>query len=378
MPAADRPKRKPGLLLGLIILLALGFASLLITLVNAATGRSASEADTITLASETAFIASDADDERPSPAGLSEWIYKLGDGFDGKVGIAVHSLEEDWTAAYRGGSIFPQQSVSKLWVAIAVLDAVDKGQISLTEQITVNRSDLTVFNQPIRERLGSNGYKVSVAELLKLSISQSDNTANDILFRKVGGQKAVAQMLARKKLDEIKVGPGEKALQSQIAGLEWRDEYSTGRAFWTARESVPMEARQEALKEYLGNPADAATPDGMVRALAKLQDGELLTPKSTTFLLNLMLNSTTGTERLRGGLASGWTLAHKTGTGQVLGPMVTAFNDVGILKSPDGKHYAVAVLVASTERSLKERQSIMSTVTKAVIECHGDKRWRCQ
>lgn len=127
MPATDPSKRKPGLLLGLIILLGMGFVSLLITLVNAATGRSGSEADTTTQASEVAFIASDADDERPSPPGLSEWIYKLGDGFDGKVGIAVHSLEEDWTAAYRGGSIFPQQSVSKLWVAIAVLDAVDKG-----------------------------------------------------------------------------------------------------------------------------------------------------------------------------------------------------------------------------------------------------------
>lgn len=378
MSAINPNKRKPGLLLGITILLAMGFFALLYTLINAGTARGSSAEITSYSSDQIEFTDSKSRRQRLAPAGLSAQFNELGEEFGGKVGIAVHSLGENWTAAYRGGSIFPQQSVSKLWVAVAVLDAVDNGQMSLSDQVTVTQNDLTVFNQPIRERLGPNGYKISILELLKLSLDQSDNTANDVLFRKVGGRKAVKEMLIRKDLDEINIGPGEKQLQSQIAGLSWRDEFSTGRAFLTARESTPMQVRQAALKTYLGNPPDATTPDGMVRALAKLQSEELLTPQSTQLLIDLMQSSTTGTERLRGGLDAGWKLAHKTGTGQILGPLATAFNDVGILTAPDGQHYAVAVLIASTERSVSERQSLMSAVTKAVIKCHGENRWRCQ
>ncbi len=376
MPAEPQSNSRPGLLLGIIILVAMGLASLLFTLISgAASNASNSTAQLQEIQIEN--IAPDAFDPHPPPSGLATSVHELGESFGSKVGIAIYSLDDKWIAAYRGASLFPQQSVSKLWVAITVLDAVDKGQISLKDQVTVNRSDLTIFNQPIREKLGPSGYRASIEELLKLSMIQSDNTANDILFRKIGGQRAVTEMLFAKEIDEIKVGPGERKLQAGIAGLEWRDEFSNGRSFLTAREALPIKVRQEALKEYLGNPADAATPDGMVRALAKLQEGKLLTPNSTKLLLHLMRSSITGTERLRSGIIPGWTLAHKTGTGQVLGSIATAFNDVGILSAPDGDAYAIAVLISSTDRSINDRQALMAQVTKLVIQCHGKNRSRC-
>jgi beta-lactamase class A len=60
-------------------------------------------------------------------------------------------------------------------------------------------------------------------------------------------------------------------------------------------------------------------------------------------------------------------LAHKTGTGQVMGYYATAYNDVGILTSPRGQHYAVVVMIASTQRPVPERQALMAAVTRAVI-----------
>ena len=45
----------------------------------------------------------------------------------------------------------------------------------------------------------------------------------------------------------------------------------------------------------------------------------------------------TGPNRLKGGLTPGWTLSHKTGTGQELGGVQAGYNDVGILTAPDGK-----------------------------------------
>ena len=48
--------------------------------------------------------------------------------FGGKVGIAVKSIDDDWTVEANGDVKLPQQSVSKLWVAMTVLDARDAGQ----------------------------------------------------------------------------------------------------------------------------------------------------------------------------------------------------------------------------------------------------------
>lgn len=306
------------------------------------------------------------------PKSLMVQIDRLGRNFEGKVGIAIHSVDYGWTAAFRGASLFPQQSVSKLWVALTVLEAVDAGNYELSDNILVQKSDLALFHQPISERIGPDGLITNIEELLRLAITQSDNAANDLLLKHVGGPDAVRATLRDKQIDEVGFGPGDRIMQTEMAGLEWRAEFSTGRAFWTARDAVPEVKRREALRRYIANPPDAATPDGMVHALAGLSSGELLSPTSTAFLVNLMKQSKTGPERLKGGLAPGWTFAHKTGTGQVLGAWTTAYNDVGILESPKGRRYAVAVLIAETSASVKERQRLMSAVTRTIIACDKD------
>ena len=66
-------------------------------------------------------------------------------------------------------------------------------------------------------------------------------------------------------------------------------------------------------------PIDGAAPSAIVGALARLKRGELLSPASTARLLDIMSHTHTGANRLKGGLAPGWVLNHKTGTGQELG-----------------------------------------------------------
>src|SRR5436305_15220397 len=60
-----------------------------------------------------------------APRTISGRITDLGRGFDGQVGIAVRSIDDGWTAGWNAAGLYPQQSVSKLWVSITVLDAVD-------------------------------------------------------------------------------------------------------------------------------------------------------------------------------------------------------------------------------------------------------------
>jgi beta-lactamase class A len=307
----------------------------------------------------------------PAPAALAAQIKSLGSNFDGDVGISVRSIENGWAANFNAERPFPQQSVSKLWVAATVMDKVDTGALRLSDTITLTPADLTIFHQPIRQRMGNGAYTADLSELLTFAMTQSDNTANDALFRKVGGKAGVEAFLVRKRLSGISMSKGEKALQMSIAGMEWDDRFSYGQIFWQMREAVPFATRARAITAYAENPADGAAPVSITAGLARLQKGELLSRASTAYLLDLMNQSKTGPKRLRGGLSGGWQMAHKTGTGQVLKLLATAYNDVGILTSPSGQHYAVAVMIGSTNRPVTERMDLMQAVTRAVIACEA-------
>lgn len=286
------------------------------------------------------------------------------------VGIAVHDLQTGSTVGFNGAVLLPQQSISKLWVAIAVLDAVDRGVLGLADPVVVTKADLSVFNQPIRDRLGPNGYATTVGELLKDQIALSDNAANDILMRRVGGAEAVQRLIADRKLGAVRGGPEETVLQSAIAGMPWRSEFSFGLAFWTARDLVAPATRTAALDAYLADPPDGATANAVAEGLARLKRGELLSAASTARLMQIMAETTTGPARLRAGLGEGWSIAHKTGTGQVMGELATGYNDVGVITAPDGRSYSVAVLIASTRLDVPARQAMMADVARAVVLQH--------
>ena len=301
---------------------------------------------------------------------LEARLRRMGKAFGGRIGIAVFAIDEGWATSFNGDAELPQQSVAKLWVSVAVLDRVDKGQLSLSDRVTIRKEDLSLFHQPIRERVGEGGYSTTLGDLMVRAITQSDNAANDALVRAAGGPWAVQVTVVAKNLGEIRFGPGERELQTTAAGLTWKPEYSFDRTFWEEREALPPDQRRKALEAYLADPPDAASALDIAETLGRLKRGELLSPESTTHLLTLMGHTSTGSSRLRAGVASGWTLAHKTGTGQVNGALATGYNDVGLLTAPDGRTYAVAVLIGATRRPFKERSALIAEVARAVIASH--------
>ena len=307
---------------------------------------------------------------QPVPAGLQSAITDLGRHFDGTVGISVRRVGATWEASWNSRQLMPQQSVSKLWVAMTTLDALDRGKLTLATPVTITARDLTLFHQPLAYMLKSGSYTTQVRDLLTRAMQQSDNTANDSLLRTVGGPVAVRSFLARRYIPDIRFGPGERLLQSKTAGLEWNQSMSVGRNFYTARANLPRSVREKALDSYLSNPPDGAAAGGITLALSKLKAGEMLSPASTQFLLSTMAGAKTGPQRIKGGVSGGWHYAHKTGTGQELGARSTGYNDVGVLTAPDGTSYAVAVLIASTTQPIPVRWQLMQGVAKAVIANH--------
>ncbi len=306
------------------------------------------------------------------PAGLDDAIRSQWQAFSGKTGVAVMRVDGGWTIGQRVGELFPQQSVSKTWVAMTVLDQVDRGKLRLDQVVRITPADLAVFHQPLRERVIANGeIQETVLSLLEQAITASDNSANDALLRTAGGPDAVRAFIEKNRLGAIRFGPGERAMQSAIAGIDWRQEYSVGRRFYSARSAVPYERRKAALDRYLADPVDGASPAAIVSALAKLAKGELLTPSSTQLLLGIMARVKSGPNRLKAGVPADWRFAHKTGTGQELAPVSTGYNDIGIMTAPDGTRYAVAVMISDTTASIPARMAFMQSISRLVASYHN-------
>ena len=307
-----------------------------------------------------------------APIGLRYEIDRLGRSFDGKAGIAIVSLQGGWSVEYGATGLFPQQSCSKLWVAITALDAVDRGAVSLNDRVSMGRDDLTLFHQPIAAKIRGGGHTTTIGALLFTAITESDNTANDSLMRSIGGPAAVRDMIQRKGIGAVRFFDGERSLQSKIAGLTWSQSYSIGDAFYKARSALPMTIRRLSFERYLSDPYDGAAPRAVANALARLKRGELLSPASTARLLNTMGQTKTGKARVRAALAPGWRWSHKTGTGQVLNGRIGGINDIGLLTAPDGTVYAMALMTVPN-KSGGQAQGMMQAVTKAVIAAHGQR-----
>jgi beta-lactamase class A len=311
----------------------------------------------------------------PAPPAFQAEVERLSKAYGEPVGIAVSEVAQGWTAQALGDETFPQQSVSKLWVALAVMQAVDQGRLSLDQTVVMGPEDRSVFYQPLASRIrASRPLQITVADLLRHALIESDNAANDRLIREVGGAGVVTQTIADKHLHGLAVGGTERDVQTKTAGLEWKPEYGMTWIFKQARAALPDDVRDQALTTYLTNPPDGATPDGIVTALAALKRGELLSRASTDFMLELMGEARTGQMRLRAAVAPGWTLAHKTGTGPDWRGASVGINDVGLLTAPDGRTFAVAVMVRQTRQGPSARHRLMQNVARAVEAYWRDSR----
>lgn len=314
----------------------------------------------------------------PEQQALDDAVFTIASRFDGYVGVAIHDVERRRTVHFNGERLFPQQSLSKLWVTLAALQKVDSEEMALTERVSVRIGDLTLFHQPLRQIVLARGaLHTTYGDLMRRAITESDNTANDMLLKRVGGPAGVRNAIATARLGDVKFGPGEIAMQSALAGLEWDPAYSLGERFFAARKTVPADVRKQVFDAYVEDPVDGASPRAVALALARLARGELLEPGTTALFLQLLADVKSGPNRLRGGVPQGWSIGHKTGTGQVLDTVPpgvigaqAGYNDVGILTAPDGRRYTVAVMIGRTATPVPERMDMMHRIVRAVVAYH--------
>jgi beta-lactamase class A len=286
-------------------------------------------------------------------------------GFDGRVGACAQASKR--TACFHGDDRFSLQSVMKLVVGFAELDAVDAGRQRLDDKVIVRTGDLSLYVQPLAKLVGRSGYQTTIGDLIRRAIIDSDSAAADYLISRLGGPSAVQAVLNARGLSGIRVDRDERHLQTEIVGLRWRPEYVDATKLDHAINAVPRTERREAYARYQVDPRDSATPRGMSAFLFRLAEGDLLSKSSTEYVIRAMRECNTFPDRLKAGVAPGWQIAHKTGTSGSWEGLTAATNDVGVLTAPDGSQISVAVFVADSRRSSAERAAVFARISAAVI-----------
>jgi beta-lactamase class A len=267
----------------------------------------------------------------------------------------------------RGDERFSLQSVMKLLVAVAVLDRVDRGEWRLTDEVIVRRQDLSLHVQPLAKLVGEHGFATDIGDLVRRAVIASDSAATDVLLARLGGPAKVQALLQAKGFPGIRIDRDERHLQTETLGLKWRSEFVDAAVFDRAVAAVPKARRAAAYHRYQMDQRDTATPRGMTALLHALAQGRLLSPGSTEFLLQAMRDTTTFPDRLRAGLAAGWTIGHKTGTSASWEGVTAATNDVGILFGPNGERVAVTVFIGDSTAPPADRAAVMARIAAAAI-----------
>jgi beta-lactamase class A len=247
------------------------------------------------------------------------------------IGVGIYNLESGDTLTVGGTKHYPMQSVYKFHLALALLADVDSQKRNLNDRIAILKRDLREETlSPMRDKNPNGNYSLSLAELLRYAVSESDNNACDILFKLYGGPKKTERYIKDLGIRDISI----KATEYQMHG-PFRVQYTN----WT-------------------------TPYTAILLLKKFYDGQIISKSTSDFLLDAMTNSNNPDDRLKSGLPQDAKLAHKTGTSGHQKGMQAALNDIGIVTLANGKHYAIAVFVSNSFESDKENARIIGDISK--------------
>jgi beta-lactamase class A len=195
-----------------------------------------------------------------------------------------------------GDRVFPAASTIKLPILLAFFQDLDAGKVSLDETL-VMRDDLItngsgdMQDQPV-------GTRYTAIETVTKMITISDNTATNMIIDRLGGINALNRRFRE----------------------------------WGLKDTV----LHNLLSDLSGT--NTTSSEDMVRMLAQLVDGDMLSPQSREQTLDILRHTTIRT-LLPAGLGAGADIANKTGDiGFLIG-------DAGVITTPTGRRYLAGIFV---------------------------------
>jgi beta-lactamase class A len=292
------------------------------------------------------------------------------------VGVYVHDLSTGIEVAHRATENWYLASMVKVPVALAVMHAVDRGEVSLDTRVTLRAADF-VDGAGTTNSMAP-GTALSVRHLLEQMIIYSDNTASDMLIELVGldavnaltqtvipgGMRPITTLADVRREIYGHLAPGA----NRLAGMDFVKIRRQGSDADRVRAlqgilgvpstQVTDATLEDAYAAYYATRVNSGPLDAYGALLAQLAQGQILTPASTDYLLKTMRRVKTGDRRLKAGFPPAIAFAHKTGTQRA------RFCDAGIvdITSAIPPRQAVIVACVSGDASLTRSEQALKEV----------------
>lgn len=216
-------------------------------------------------------------------------LRELETSFKGRIGAYAIDTATGRTVGYREGERFALASTFKAVAAAAVLARTTDRE--LTSRVVHWTADEVKPNSPETGKHVKDG--MTLAELCRAAIIYSDNTAGNMLLKRIGGPEGLTRYF--------------RGLKDPVSRLDaWETELNT----WRPKQK-----------------ASTTTPASIARDLRALTIGGALGAKDRSRLVGWLRDNTTGDARIRAGLPETWIVGDKTGTGATYG---TA-NDIAVV-----------------------------------------------
>lgn len=254
---------------------------------------------------------------------LEQAIDRIESELGARVGVAIHDSNtgSDWT--HRADERFLMNSTVKAPLCAAILSRDD---IDLTETLPVRTEDILDYAPVTEKRVGT---EMSVADLCLAALDQSDNTATNILFDRLGGPEQLTEFLRSIGDDVTRSDRIEPELNIFSAG-DPRD--------------------------------DTTTPTAMISTLRAILVGDGLSGQDQEQLAKWMRPGGVTGDLIRPAVPDGWDVVDKSGSGN------NTRNLIAMLTPPSEDPIFVSLSISDTDADFATRSAALKDLGAAVME----------
>ncbi len=257
---------------------------------------------------------------------LMDTVSQLETEVGGRIGVVLRHTGSDWAVEHRADERFPMASTFKALLCGAVLSSVDRGKENLGDLVTYKATELVSYS-PVTENHVASG--MSVGQLCEATVTMSDNSAANLLLKRVDGPEGLTRFL--------------RGLGDRVTRLD-------------RNEPAMNEAKR-------GDPRDTTSPSAVLKTLDRLLFEDVLLPSSRAQLQQWMVDDKVADELIRKHLPKGWRIADKSGAGHNGSRGI-----IGVIWPETGKPYLAAAYMTGSDASFKQRNAVIAEIGKAMIE----------
>lgn len=251
-------------------------------------------------------------------------------------GIAFMDMESGEQYVHLGDQLFPIASSFKLFILSELFRQIEAGLVSMDERIMLDDSNKSIGSGLLR--YFNVGCSLTVYDYVFLMLLYSDNSATDILLKRVGRENVIKNILVPYGFTQTSIDMNCQKMLEEYYTVGAPDGETWG----------PDNKRSYRNGTFFCGEAEKSvqsTPKEMLKLMAMLYHGEMVSPKVSKQMIDI-LKTYSSNNRIAKNLPSGTVVAHKTGS------IDRVVNDVGLVYTPNGT-FALVLLYNGNMASLE-------------------------